>query len=788
MTNNFIKHEKGTTENRREPMFKTNRKYVLLLSIFAFAFIYRIDLMFWQSFPPGADIGLHASVINSITGSGRTNFLYDYYQMGGGQSLTFPGYHIFASALMLMTGITDYVAQALIVALFSALIVLAAFLVTKTVWSESAAFIVAFLVAVSRFDVEMLMWAGYPNVITLLLIPASFYLFLQRKRFTITPFVVSTSILAGSIFLTHSLSAAIFLGITGATVVCAAVAPKTFGTTRGNVLSWLLPLFGGALLVSPFLASAIPAYLSANSSFSAVNVINQAILATRVLPMDEVLALFACLLPLLLLSKKYKGRFFSLPTFLVIMWLFVPLVLTQGFLFGLIVDYNRFLYFLVLPVIILFAMMIDHGSAYFANLAVTYRALSSKMQKTTRAANKWATRISAGLTRKRVYSLVALAFILIFLVTLPIFLTPWQGVTIQSFYQTMDKPGYQAIQWIRQNTQPGSIFVSDALYGWWLGGFAERPTWSAVQPQFLTVDSELAPATVAANLLDTDYLIDNGYIQVREDGGYVGRHNPEFLADLSWTPFPFPYFQFNDSEITVLYQNAASVQSTDIIQVPVTNMQLIGAQSDSPSIVVDKANSDFSYSEILTVSQGITFANMTILVQSSNPNVSLDWINFILNSDGTFLQPANNTIATVDSGLKEAGQLIFAQNQPQISALNNQNPCVTQLSYDLQGKSSAEIQILVGIFPVSQNDLANPANLNQTLMSNLENAQKPVANLPITTFDYKEALQANQISYIANRDFEVNPKFADDPEFSLVFINNEVAIFKVMGNSSQTGG
>ena len=120
----------------------------------------------------------------------------------------------------------------------------------------------------------------------------------------------------------------------------------------------------------------------------------------------------------------------------------------------------------------------------------------------------------------------------------------------------MNKPGYQAIQWAKQNTAPGSVFVSDALYGWWLGGFAQRPTLSAVPPQYLTVDSELAPATVASNLLDTDYMIDNGYIQIREDGGFVGRHNPEFLADLNWTPFPFSFFQFNDSEITLLSQNA----------------------------------------------------------------------------------------------------------------------------------------------------------------------------------------------------------------------------------------
>ncbi len=472
-------------------MFKATKKHVLLLLIFAFSFIYRIILMLWQTFPPGADIGLHASVINSITQSGNTNFLTDYYQMGGGLSLTFPGYHIFAAGIILMTGMPDYLAQTIIVALFSSLIVLCAYLITRTVWSESAALIVAFLVAVSSFDIEMLMWGGYPNVITLLLIPVTFYLFLQRDRFSLTPFLLSTSILVGSIFLTHSLSAAVFVSITVGTVLCVMVSPKTFGTSRKNVLYWLLPLFGGAILVSPFLANAVPAYLSANSSFTEVTEINQALLATRVVPLDIVLALFACLLPYFLLSKKYKGRFFSLPVFLLIMWLLVPLVLTQGFMFGLYVDYNRFLYFLILPVIILFAVMIDHASGYFAHAIDTYRVLTSQMQKTKKTVNKLRSRILTRITHRTVYSTFLLGFLLILLFVFPLFLTPWEGVTIQSFYQVMNNPGYQAVEWAKQNTPVGSVFVSDALYGWWLGGFAERPTLSAVSPQYLTVDQEL---------------------------------------------------------------------------------------------------------------------------------------------------------------------------------------------------------------------------------------------------------------------------------------------------------
>ncbi|HLN88984.1 MAG TPA: hypothetical protein VK253_02855, partial [Candidatus Binatia bacterium] len=237
-------------------MIKATRKHVLLLLIFVFSFLFRLLLMFWSSYPPGADIGLHNSVIHSITGVGNTNFLYNFYQMGGGTSLTFPGYHIFASAIVLMTGMPEYIAQATIVALFSSLIVLCAFLITKSIWSESAAFIIAFLVAISRFDIEMLLWGGYPNVITLMLIPLTFYLYLQKERFSMVPFLVSTSILAGSIFLTHSLSAAIFVAVIAITVLFMLISPKALGTQRKATLYWLLPIVFGIILVLPFLITA----------------------------------------------------------------------------------------------------------------------------------------------------------------------------------------------------------------------------------------------------------------------------------------------------------------------------------------------------------------------------------------------------------------------------------------------------------------------------------------------------------------------------------------------------
>src|SRR5665647_708429 len=620
-------------------MFKANRKYLLLFLIFTFSFIYRMLLMLWDTFPSGADIGLHNSVIYSITGSGNTNFLYNFYHIGGGTSLTFPDYHIFASGIMMMTGLPEYTAHAAIVALFSSLIVLCAFLITKSIWSESAAYIVAFLVAISRFDIEMLLWGGYPNVITLMLIPLTFYLFLQKDHFTLTPFLVSTSILAGSIFLTHSLSAGIFIIVTFTTALFILIAPKKIGTSRKTVVYWLLPIVIGVILVSPFLMQAVPTYLSDNSSapgVQGVNDINSAILSTRILSLDLVLPLFLIIVAFALFSKTYKGRFFTLPTLLLSMMLFVPLFLTQGYLFGFIIDYNRFLYFLILPVMIFIALLMDHGALFFANIIGTYRALTNQVKKAEKITNKKIAWLLAHLTNKTIYGAFTLFFLLFSFIFIPVFMTPSQNVgeTIQSFYQVMNNPGWKAIQWIKQNTPTNSVFVSDALYGWWLGGFAQRPTLSAVDPQYITSARELAPAKNATYLLDTDYLVDNNMTQVREDGGYLARHNPEILADLNWTYFPYSFFNFDSSQNEIKYEVNGSLHSLYLADLAVTDMQMEKG-ADYVTIVVSRGNGLFNYTQFTTAYKGSSFVNVTSTLDSTPPGVSFGWVNIDVQSKGT---------------------------------------------------------------------------------------------------------------------------------------------------------
>jgi len=770
-------------------MFKTSNKYILLFLVLAFAFVYRILLMHWSTYPPGADIGLHESIINSITASGNTDFLWNNYQMGGGLSLTFPGYHIFVSHIILITGLPDYLAHSLVVSFFSAFIVLCAFLITRKVWGESTAFIVAFLVAISRFDVEMLMWGGYPNVIPLILIPLIFYLYLERERFSSIPFIVTTTILCGTIFLTHSLSAVMFVGITFSTVVLVTIFSKRAGVSKTRLLIWLLPLFLGAIIVSPFLAEAVPAYLGANAETftGGVSDIRLALLSTRLLPLEWVIPLFACVIFFFLFSKKYKGNFFTVPAFLLTLWIWIPMLFTQGYLVGLYTDYNRFLYYIILPVIILIALGIDHGAGFFARIIDTYLSIKRKTSQPA-TVTKARSRVLRPLTRKTICSGFVLGFLLLSFLTVPIFLTPFQGTTIQIFYQTMNDSGYEAIQWARQNTPVGSVFVADAYYGWWFSGFAERPTLSAVDPQFLALAREFEPARVAKNLLDTDYMIDNGLIQVREDGGYIGRHNPMFLAKLNWTYFPYPFFNFNNDETTILLRIGNDSEFFDLTQFPVTEMYT-ETTSDQVSVYVSKRNEFLNYTQSLTVYKGVRFVNMSITIESTIEDVSIDGMRFILQTKGELID-RGRTIGFLDEGVKALGQLIFVEKQPKVYRGG------PELLYNLNGDPEEQIQILISAFPVTDDpavyqDAETKTNyMNDILDVNFNSPQKKdndFSDVPLDVFDYRKAVNDWSISYIACRDSALAPKFANDPAFSLVFINDEVAIFIVKRNFSQVG-
>lgn len=757
---------------------RANRSFILLLLIAFFSAIYRVVLVLYAGFPPGADIGLHGSLIHSITQGGSTNFMWNFYHMGGGNSNTFPGFHIFVSYIILLTGLPDYLAEALVTILFSTLLVFVSFLITRKLLNQSIALIVALLVGASYYDIYILLWSGYPNVITLMLIPLFFYLLLEKSRFQRLPLLTVASLISAAIFLTHSLSAFMFVSIIFVAILVALCFPGRMGINRRDVLEWLLPLFAGGLLVTPFLLQAAPFYLNLNSPVYTGGLpgVQELLLPIRLVPLEFVLPFAFCFLLCFVFFRLMHVKIVQFSAVLLILWLVIPTALTQSYLVGFYMDYERFLYFAALPLIILVGTGIFLGARYMAKSANQLLLVKGQLLQSRFGEN----RILRQVIRPHHRTLIALFTTILILAVffeLPHFsLTPYDGLKMQNQQQVMNQPGYEAIQWIKVNTPANSVFVADALYGWWLGGFAQRPTISACEPVFLTNSREFEPAQLATRLLDTDYLVDNGLIQVKEDGGYIDGHNPEFLAKLNDSYYPLPFLNFNNSQTTITFSNNGDLDTVKLSELQVREAH-VEQSSNSATILTTRGNEFLNFTQSVTVLQGVRFVDVTETFSSNSSAISFSGLSFIVQTRGNIVTGNGSSIELKDPYSNVAGQLLFIDNHPVATQVLN-GPLEIVVN-GLQNKT--ELNFKVGIFeyPNQGFNSAPEAGLQELFRSNIEHYSEKVADYPLDVFDYRQAIANLSASYIAVRDYSQIPRFVNDPSFNLAFVNKEVSIFQV---------
>ena len=750
-------------------MVKKTSKNLLLLGITIFAFAYRFFLMTTNNYPPGADIGLHESVIASIT-SDKTNFFFNYYHMGGGLSVTNPGYHIFTAFVIGMTGLPDYLAQAAVASFFSAFLVLGAFLIVRHVWSEFAGFIVAVLVTFSASDLVILCWGGYPNIITLTLIPIVFFLFLKSKKLFSKSYFVTTTIIISAIFLTHVFSAFVFVAISIFALLFCALFSKKTGLSKKQAIFWLIPIAFGALLVSPYLVSIVPVYFSPEGTITGtVSEINQAVLETRLIPL-EIISL--SLIPVFLyfaFSKYQNGKLLAIPNILFALMILIPALATQSYLFGVYLDYERFLYFLSLPVITCVGLIIANSPKALSRAAHFLRNSSKLKIKVKPAFN----------LPKKASTAVLLSFLVVLVLFSPLCALPNVGVSQANFFQVINPSEYQAIQWIKTNTPVGSVCVADANFGWWLSGFAQRPTLSAINPQYLILQHEVEPARVATNLLAAHYLVDNGLIQIEQAGAHVNENTHEIYA-ISNSSYLHPLvFLINDPQISVLYRENAVAKQLCLTEFSQTNTR-VENNLDNASFIVTRENQLLKVTEEIIIFRGASFAEVSFTLQNKAGNVNFDWLQLPFKSRGFPLQHANS-IAIIDNTVHEISQIIFPEGKLGSDILMQENPDSYQLIFNLQGNSTSKITFFVGLYEFNPDFESNQANYWNSL---LENKSKryldKTLDLPLNCFDYQTAIKDWNISYIALRSFEAIPRFSDDSMFALVFKNEKVAIFKII--------
>jgi hypothetical protein len=114
-----------------------------------------------------------------------------------------------------------------------------------------------------------------------------------------------------------------------------------------------------------------------------------------------------------------------------------------------------------------------------------------------------------------------------------------------------------------------------------------------------------------------------------------------------------------------------------------------------------------------------------------------------------------------------------------------ENPSSLEITYNLGGNSAGEMNFYAGVYEYKANPSSEltedeqEAFYEELVANHTRTYLDKLSDSPLDIFDYRQALTAQNVSYVVIRDSEQFPRLAKDPMFSLVFINNEVAIFQV---------
>jgi hypothetical protein len=230
------------------------------------------------------------------------------------------------------------------------------------------------------------------------------------------------------------------------------------------------------------------------------------------------------------------------------------------------------------------------------------------------------------------------------------------------------------------------------------------------------------------------------------------------------------------------------VFSLALSTMPVLDMHMENDNNKTVSIYVTRQNQYFSFTEQVTIAQGVRFVNVTETITSVDSTATFDHVKFTMPTKGQFVEGDGSTLGLIDKFYNVQGQIIFNQGIPFASNASAYGQGPLELDYNLGAQNQAQMAFSVGLYefkPDKGLTLKSPDSdwiaLGKTMLAdNKENYTQPVNNPALMdVFDYQKGLADQNVSYIAVRYAEQIPRFAKDPFYSLVFINDEVAIFQV---------
>jgi len=692
--------------------------------------------------------------------------------MGGEPLATPPGFHFFVSILIIFSGMPLLLAELVAAIFFSSIIVFPAYVIANRVWkSSSAGLLAAFFATISALSFEMLSWGGYTNAVSLALIVIIFYLFTRDLEQPNRLHLLMGVMLFGAITITHTFSLFIFFPVLALYFVLLLIG-KALKLKEMKILTMLrffvVSVSLGILVVAPWVLRVFSFYVGASTDgglLGGLEANRDLILANRSVE-PVLLTLIVVIIPTVLMLKESRKRWIDSVGLLLIAWYFVPIVMTQAYVFGIYTDYSRFMYFIDFPGVIIIA-----GALYYlfhyASLGID-RFVTIKWNK----------------IKKTLPTITSLTILFIFIFTSLWSIFPTDAMYRVDWYTTIRQPEATAIDWLRNNTPEDSVLVADHLYGWWLSGISERTTLSAAGLEFLIYSHEIEVAKSARLLLDTNYFIDNDLIQVRDDGPHLLRRSPEFsIATLDGKVFSIFNFQDNGTELAYEWtnENGTKVSKTVLL----SDMQMVKANmlvaDENLANLIVKYEDEFSIvQKTVAVQKGVRFAEVSydIQVKSYGTNLFNIWLPIYTGEGNATIDSSLSKFGFYDPSKKMCGEVIFQEVIPAEIKRIEKDACRVLMLFRQPWEHTINIKMLVGVFDAQ--NLTYPEQINAKYDELAAAPLETVNSEPLFAWDYMDMLKEYDVSFVVCRDQYTYVRLLEDPKFQKVFIGGDISVFQMI--------
>ncbi len=506
------------TEKGQQPGSNSSRvlpfSYQSWLVVFATlltAFFLRGYAFFLQTYPSGADYGQIVLQANHVLSSGHLLETMPYFQLGKTNATALPGPVLFYASVADLSG--SSVMEIMPIILITAwLEISGVYLLAWRVFKRlDAAAVAALFAALSPIALDMISWAGYPNLLVLALIPFVFVTWLDywkepdRKHLILAVLVVT-----GSMSIHHVSTLWIGLSLALFSAIFLIAQPVTS-------LKKLLPVgIVGAIIGLPVAWRAIELSLT----LSAPNVL-AAGAGNRFDPTRVNWETWSRLLEPLSLVFLMGGfiyflrlRFVEAPAkVLVACYAVVSLVFSYGWILKIDFYYTRGLFFLSIP--------LTFGAV---GLVLFFRRVPSRVVITLLLAVFFG---SSSLVRARENT---------------------------RYYQALTPEVFDAMAWLNDYSQPDDVVVVGTFLGFHMANLIHHPLMMALTPDLVGNPEELEIAqdavAVMMGLYNMDEVIDRRHVRFVVVRSGVDIPDP-FRTQLAMNANPRMELVFDNSGIQI---------------------------------------------------------------------------------------------------------------------------------------------------------------------------------------------------------------------------------------------